>query len=122
MANGRRPITGSNKEYNDLIDYVKSHDLSIKENYDYVASKIDIDNYIDWCAIEIYTGNSDLGNIKFWKPQTPDSKWRWILFDMDWGFFFADQKRSTGMNSTVISSAGSSIPEATAWGAGLATL
>ena len=84
-------ITGSNTEYKALIEYVKTHDLSVKANYDYVASKIDIDNYIDWCTLEIYTGNTDLGNIKYWKPQAPDGKWKWIFFDLDWGFYFADQ-------------------------------
>ena len=86
-------MNGSNKEYKDLITYVKSHDLSVQENYDYVASKVDIDNYIDWVALEIYTVNSDLGNVRFWKPQTPDGKWRWILYDLDWGFFFANQEK-----------------------------
>jgi hypothetical protein len=86
-------VNGSSDEYMALIEYVKTHDLSVRENYNYVASKMDIDSYIDWCTIEIYTGNSDLGNIKFWKPQTPDGKWRWILFDMDWGFFYTDQEK-----------------------------
>lgn len=86
-ANGT-VIDGSNKDYNALIQYVKSHDMTKAECYNYVASKIDIDNFIDWCTIEIFTGNSDLGNVKMWKPQTPGGKWRWILYDMDWGFFF----------------------------------
>jgi hypothetical protein len=92
VGNGK-VVNGSNKDYKDLIEYVKTHDLSNKENYDYVASKVDIDNYIDWVCMEIYTVNSDLGNIKFWRPQTADGKWRWILYDLDWGFFFSNQTK-----------------------------
>lgn len=82
------PIIGANEEYMELIEYVKNHDLSITKDYDYVASQIDIDNYIDWCAIEIYIAHEDTdGNTKFWKPRTPDGKWRWILYDLDYGFW-----------------------------------
>lgn len=82
------PIIGSNKEYMELIEFVKNHDLSVQENYEYVASRVDIDNYIDWCAIEIYVAHEDLdGNTKYWKPRTPDGKWRWILYDLDYGFW-----------------------------------
>lgn len=85
-------IQGSNDEYAALLEYVRTHDLSVRENYEYVASRIDIDNYIDWCAIELYTANGDLSNIKFWKSQAPDGKWRWILYDLDWGFYYLYQK------------------------------
>ena len=84
-------ILGSNEDYLSLIQYVKTHDLSIQENYNYVASRIDVDNFIDWCAIEIYVACEDLG-IKYWRPQTPDGKWRWILYDLDWGFYYLHQE------------------------------
>ena len=81
-------ILGSNEAYLELIEFVKNNDLSIQENYEYVASQVDIDNYIDWCAIEMYVAHEDTdGNTKFWRPQTPDGKWRWILYDLDYGFW-----------------------------------
>jgi hypothetical protein len=73
---------------------VKSHNLSVQSNYDYVAAKIDSDSYIDWYACEICTGNPDTGNIRFWRPQTPDGKWRWILYDFCWGFWPAKLDRA----------------------------
>jgi hypothetical protein len=79
--------SGSNQEYKDLIAYVKSHDLSVQANYDYVVSKIDVGSYIDWYACEICTGNADMGNIRYWKAQGPDGKWRWIFYDFCWGFW-----------------------------------
>lgn len=81
-------IIGDNKDYLALIEYVKSHDLSVQKYYNYVASQIDIDNYIDWCAIQIYIAHEDTdGNTKFWRSQTPGGRWRWILYDLDYGFW-----------------------------------
>jgi len=80
-------IEGSNKDYLALIEYVDTHDLSIPENYQYISSQVDIDNFIDWCTIQIFIANNDfVHNTKFWKASGPDSKWRWILFDLDWGY------------------------------------
>ncbi len=98
-GNGKAKF-GSNEEYNELIEYVKNHDLSKQEYYDYVADRVDIDNYIDWACLEIYTVNSDLGNVRFWKPRTEGGKWRWILYDLDWGFFFSTQEKYTSYQDT----------------------
>lgn len=71
----------NSSSYQSLISYVKKHDLSQQEHYDYVCSQIDIDNYIDYLCTQIWTSNSDLGNVKFFK--IADGKWTWILYDTD---------------------------------------
>ena len=58
--------------------------LSNQEYYDYVCSQIDVDNYIDYIIGEIWIGNGDNGNIKFFR--TSQMKWTWIMYDTDWGF------------------------------------
>ena len=70
--------------YQDLIRYVKKHDLSKKEHYDYVCQLMDIDNYIDYLCTQIWISNSDLGNVKFFK--IGEGKWTWILYDTDFAF------------------------------------
>ncbi len=75
----------NSNSYQSLISYVKKHSLKDKEHYDYVCSKIDVDNYIDYLCTQIWTGNSDLGNVKFFKIN-PDGKWTWILYDTDFAF------------------------------------
>ena len=79
---------GSADSFNELINYIKTHDLTIKDNYDYVASQIDINNYIQYNTAQIYFDNSDWpgNNIKWWRSNSPVSKWRWLLFDTDFGF------------------------------------
>ena len=68
-----------------LMSYIKRHDLSKQEHYDYVCQRVDIDNYIDYLCTQIWSGNSDLGNVKFFKIN-PDGKWTWILYDTDFAF------------------------------------
>ena len=78
---------GSSKEYKNLVSYVKSHDLSVKANYEYVKERISFDSYIDWFITQAYVGNSDLDNVRFFKTDSGDGKWRWILYDFDLTFY-----------------------------------
>ena len=70
--------------YTKLMDYVRSHDLNVQENYDYLASQVDIQNYMDYIIAEIIICNTDNGNIKFFKPG--DGKWKWVMYDVDQSF------------------------------------
>ena len=81
-------MAGTNEAYKDLLEYVATHDMRDQDNYDYVASQIDIDNFIDYLVVQSYFGNTDSGNIKFWRDQN-GGKWRWILFDMDRTLFMS---------------------------------
>lgn len=83
---------GSSEDYDALVEFLGNHSLVSQENYDYVASKIDIDNYIDYMITNIYAGNADWPgtNLVYWKPKS-GGKWQWILHDMDFGFaLYAD--------------------------------
>ena len=79
-------IEGSNEEYNQLIDYIENTDLSDDSNFEYVKDQIDLTNYTLYQATNIFINNTDWpgNNIKFWKH--PETKWRWIMYDTDFGF------------------------------------
>ncbi len=79
-------MAGSNDAYLALVDYVATHDMRNPEYYAYATSQIDVDNLMDYLIIESYFGNTDSGNIKYWRDQN-GGKWRWILYDMDWALF-----------------------------------
>jgi hypothetical protein len=79
-------LEGSNEAYKALVKYVETHDMRKQEHYEYVTLQIDIDNLIDYLIVESYFGNTDTGNIKFWRDQN-GGQWRWILYDMDWALF-----------------------------------
>ena len=80
-------IDGSSEEYFQLIEYLNSNSLIDQEKYNYVKSQIDIDNFIDYQLLQIFIANVDWpgNNLKFWKKQGTLGKWRWILFDTDFG-------------------------------------
>lgn len=77
---------GSTKEYKEFLSYVKKHDLSDPEAYAYVESQMDIDQYIDYIVMQIYIGNLDNGNIRFFKAG--DGKWTWLMYDVDQSTFY----------------------------------
>ena len=48
---------------------------------------MDVDNFMTYQITQIFIDNQDGGgNIKFWRPRTQNGRWRWILYDTDWGF------------------------------------
>ena len=83
----KKAETGSYTAHNELLTYMKTHDLSRKEHYDYVASKIDIEEWTNYWIVESFFANTDTGNIRFYCSKDGEGKWRWILFDMDWALY-----------------------------------
>ena len=81
-------IEGDNQNYLNMINFIENNDIENPFNYQIVETLIDIDNFIDYNIAQIFYGNTDWpgNNIKFWKPHTTDGKWRWILYDTDFGF------------------------------------
>ncbi len=79
-------VEGSNEEYNQLINYISSVNLSIDSNFEYVKQRVDLEEYALYQASNIFFNNTDWpgNNIKFWKH--PEGKWRWIMYDTDFGF------------------------------------
>jgi hypothetical protein len=84
------------QEFMNLLDFIKTNDLFDAKNYEYVCSRIDIESFTDFLIANIYFCNSDWpnNNVKFWHYRTVshvrdsvrDGRWRWMLYDMDWGF------------------------------------
>ncbi len=79
-------MRGSDATMQALIDWLKTHDLNSDEAYAAIDAAIDIDNFIAYMAIEMYTGNTDTLNMKRYRNSRRDGKWRWVLFDLDCGF------------------------------------
>ncbi|MEI6313161.1 MAG: CotH kinase family protein [Bacteroidota bacterium] len=84
--------------YLSLLNFVRSNDMSIPSNLEYVNTQIDIKSFIDFQSTEIYFGNGDWpnNNTKFWRNRLSinrptdgnklDGRWHWIVYDMDAGF------------------------------------
>ena len=81
-------IEGDQLHYNRLIKYLETADLSSPESYPFLATQLDVEEYLRYQITEIYCANFDWPgrNIKYWRPKTPRGKWRWMMFDVDAGF------------------------------------
>ncbi len=88
LVEHRRSVKhGSIAHYDQLRDYMSKYDLAEPEHYSYIQSQMDVQNFMTYQIAQIYCDNQDGGgNIKFWRPQTPDGVWKWLLYDTDWGF------------------------------------
>lgn len=86
-----RALQGSADDYAALIEWLKENGCTTEENLQYVADRVDIDNYLEYEMLEIFVGNTDAGNIKKYRNAVSgDGKWRWVLFDLDWAFTTLD--------------------------------
>jgi hypothetical protein len=86
---GGEIINGTNEDYLSLINYLNINTtLQNNDKYYWVRDKISVNNYIQYMLTEIYINNRDWpgNNIKYWNTTSPESKWRWIIFDTDFGF------------------------------------
>lgn len=88
LNKGLKAVEGDAIVYNEMMDFVEVNDLSLSANYEVMTNYVDIDEYIDYLIAEIYMANSDWpgNNIKAWRRRNPHGKFRWMTFDLDFGF------------------------------------
>ncbi|MFT5822844.1 MAG: gliding motility-associated-like protein [Crocinitomix sp.] len=75
-------------EWNDLVTYITTNDMSVDANYEYVNERYNIGSLIDYIVLNSYVVASDWlnWNTAWWKGNNPDGdkkKWRYALWDMD---------------------------------------
>lgn len=82
---------GTNADYQDYIDFrdfINQNSMAVNANYTQVATKLDIQSFIDHMVIEIYAAN-DSYERQFWKVRQPenqpygDGKWRMTVQDFE---------------------------------------
>lgn len=85
-------------EYNAIYNRFSSMDLTLEENYQELLKYIDVENYLQYFAIENYIGNADWpnNNLKAYRYVSEDGsytegtvfdgRYRHLLFDLDWSF------------------------------------
>ncbi len=81
-------VQGSAAEWKAMIKKIKT--LSPGKNaadLQYILDNVDIDSYYDYLAIEMFFGNSDIGNTMFYKLPGAGQKWKWLIYDLDYGMF-----------------------------------
>ena len=84
IENNGEVVCGDDVAFQQLYSIFEEADLSADLEYANILNLIDIDNFIDFIITEIYSANrSWRHNIVSWKPRYINSKWRWMLIDLD---------------------------------------
>ena len=82
-----------------LVSFCTQNDMSVQENYDYIAERIDLDGLIDQYCAQIYLCCSDWpsNNIKVWRNTNPNHP----TMDTKWHFTIVDTDHGVGLNSDI---------------------
>ncbi len=70
----------------DKLSKLSESEMNAPGRFDEINGLIDVNEFLDYFLAEIYCNNTDWpgGNIKAWKPKN-GGRWRWILYDTDFG-------------------------------------
>ncbi|MCQ2059995.1 MAG: CotH kinase family protein [Fibrobacter sp.] len=84
-----REITASNgttDNYISMLKYVASNNMSVEANYATAKTMLDVGNFADYMATEIYSHNGDWpnNNVRAWR--SPDQPWKFMIYDLDHGY------------------------------------
>lgn len=91
LEHNAHPKVGTAAHYKRMLEYIRTHDLVVDSHFVAVGKMMDINNFLHYQIAQIFFDNQDAGgNIRFWRPRKPDGRWRWILYDTDWGFGLND--------------------------------
>lgn len=76
---------GSSKDFEQLTSFITSHNMGEKENYEQVKKRLDVQGLIDQKIGEIYSANTDVGNIRYVRTTDPgcDNRWHYVYYDLD---------------------------------------
>ncbi len=74
----------SSSRYTQLKNFTQKKSMTNQDNYEYVLSQIDVENYVDYISAQIWIGNRDTVNVRCFGA--PGYRWTWIYFDADKSF------------------------------------
>ena len=85
VKSGYEVKQGSNDAYIALKAYLDEHDNNTQEAYERIVAEVDIDNFIQYATLYCVYCPPDTVNVKRYRNPNADSKWRWVLYDVDRG-------------------------------------
>jgi len=99
MEESDQVMHGNAAELFDIKNYLMDTAVGIDKKTARILSVIDVESYIDYMVAQMYCVNTDwpMKNVKYWKSEETDEKWRWILFDTDMGFNIRGHGEDTDM-------------------------
>ncbi|MBN8653004.1 MAG: CotH kinase family protein [Cytophagales bacterium] len=80
-------VEGTNTAYFTYLNTLQTLNPALTSTFDFIEQNIEVQEYINYLVAQIYFGNTDWpgNNIKYWKKRS-GGKFRWLLYDLDFGF------------------------------------
>jgi len=78
-------LEGDFTAFNSMYGFVTGNNMADEGKFNTASGMIDTESLCDYYIAETFLSNIDwpYNNIKFWKVREPDTKWRYILIDLD---------------------------------------
>ncbi len=90
QGSGAAKYGSSNKAFKAMLKKIKEGDPARNpEDLQYILDNVDVDNLFEYMALEMFVGNSDIGNTRYYRLYGEGQKWRWIWYDADYGLFLS---------------------------------
>jgi len=101
---------GDTVHYRQTINYIEANGLIEDVHYQYIKTRIDVDNFTDYQITNIFANNIDWpgANLEYWRLRTQnyipgapighDGRWRWMLYDMDFSFGLSSGSQNASYN------------------------
>lgn len=85
---------GKDDDFWELIDYATRNNANSSQYYSAISDRLDLENFTDYMIAQTYFNNGDwigdwTNNIKMWKAASPGAKWKYLLYDLDFGLGFS---------------------------------
>ncbi len=83
--------------FKETVTYALNNNVALTAHYDWICQRVDVNNLINYYVPEIYYNNGDWphNNSGLWRKRTDsyvpdaptghDGRWRWLLYDTDFG-------------------------------------
>lgn len=81
--------SGTLDRYTEVIAFMNAYSMTNATHYEHVKNNyIDIDNIINYYIAQIYAQNTDWpqNNVRMWRERVPNGKFRFLLYDLDFGY------------------------------------
>lgn len=79
---------GNSNFYNSILNYVRNNNMALSSNYEYIKTKINIENMADYWIAELYVTNNDIVNCRFFSHKDVDNgKLHFIFYDLDYAWY-----------------------------------
>ena len=84
---GIKALAGSADGFYEMHASITAADPQSSSFYSEADKLLDLENFADYFIGQTYYSNEDWlprrNNVKFWKPQTPGGRWRYVFWDLD---------------------------------------